>query len=238
MTSTEDMNAPAGGSGQMFDRIANRYDLLNRIISLGLDRSWRKRMVESAAIGEPSRLLDIATGTGDVALDLARTYPSAEVLGLDPSVGMLGVGTKKVLHAGLSHRVHLVEGDAQNMPFEDNSFDGCTIAFGIRNVPDRAKGLAEMNRVLRPGTPLAVLELSEPDGGPLAPFARFHVHHVVPTLGGLLSGSKEYRYLQKSIADFPAPDTFADMMRHAGFRSVRLERMSFGAAHLYVGHAS
>ncbi|MCA9547288.1 MAG: class I SAM-dependent methyltransferase, partial [Myxococcales bacterium] len=138
--------ARADGSGQMFDRIARRYDLLNRILSLGLDRSWRRKLV--AALPDQGRLLDVATGTGDVALALAKAYPQVTVTGLDPSVGMLDVGRGKVTARQLDARVELIEGDAQAMPFPDNHFAGACIAFGIRNVPDRARGLAEMARVV------------------------------------------------------------------------------------------
>jgi demethylmenaquinone methyltransferase/2-methoxy-6-polyprenyl-1,4-benzoquinol methylase len=129
----------------------------------------------------------------------------------------------------------LVEGDAQSLPFPDRSFDGVCIAFGIRNVPDRPKALREMARVTRPGGRIAILELSEPDGGLLAPFARFHVHTLVPTLGALLSGAREYRYLQRSIAAFPKAHDFGQVMTAAGIELVALTPLTFGVCHLYVG---
>ncbi|MCB9537134.1 MAG: ubiquinone/menaquinone biosynthesis methyltransferase [Myxococcales bacterium] len=221
----------ADGSGAMFDRIAHRYDLLNRLMSFGLDRGWRRRLVD--AMPDAGALLDVATGTADVALALADAHPSTTVVGLDPSAGMLGVGQSKIAERGLAHRVTLTEGDAQAMPFADATFAGCTIAFGIRNVPDRLAGLREMARVTAPGGPVALLELAEPAFAP----ARFHVHHVVPRLGAWLSGAKEYRYLQRSVAAFPPPDAFAALMRAAGLRDVEVHRMTFGAAHLYVGRA-
>lgn len=227
--------APRAGSGQMFDAIAERYDLLNRIISLGVDQRWRRKTVAALQLRAGERALDLATGTADLALLIARSHPSATVVGSDPSVNMLGVGTTKVHEAGLSHRVHLEEGDAQKLSYADDSFDGCTMAFGIRNVPDRSLALSEMARVVRPDGRIAILELSEPKHGALGPLARFHVHTVVPTLGGWLSGSKEYRYLQKSIAEFPEPDAFAAIMEGAGIEVLRVEPMMFGVAHLYVG---
>lgn len=223
-----------GGSGAMFDRIADRYDLVNRVISLGLDRGWRTKAVRALALGPSARVLDLATGTGDLAIAIAAAHPDARVVGLDPSEGMLAIARRKAL--GLGGHIELVTGDAQALSFDSASFDGATIAFGIRNVPDRGKGLAEMHRVLRPGARLVVLELAEPDGI-LGPLARWHVHHVVPTLGAWLSGAPEYDYLQRSIAKFPSPAVFADMMAAAGFRDVAWSGLSFGAATLYVGVA-
>ena len=222
------------GSGAMFDQIARRYDLMNRLISLGLDQSWRRQLVESLGPCD-GPLLDVATGTADVALAVAKAYPDRRVTGLDPSVNMLEVGRTKVQKRGWDARIELVEGDAQAMDFADDQFAGCCISFGIRNVPDRLQGLKEMARVTRPGGVVSILELGEPRRGLLAPFARFHVHTVVPTLGALLSGSKEYAYLARSIAAFPAPEDFADMMRAAGLVDVSVTPMSWDAAHLYIG---
>lgn len=223
------MTMRADGSGAMFDRIAPRYDLLNRLMSLGLDRAWRRRLV--AAMPERGPLLDVATGTADVALALAAARPGTHVTGLDPSAGMLAAGRRKAAARGLDARIHLVEGDALGLPFADDTFAGTSIAFGIRNVPDRARALREMARVTRPGGPVVLLELSEPDFAP----ARFHVHHVIPRLGALISGAPEYRYLQASVAAFPSAPAFASMMVEAGLRDVETHRFAFGVAHLYVG---
>ena len=133
--------------------------------------------------------------------------------------------------------MQVVEGDAQDMDFPDDHFSGCTIAFGIRNVPNRVKGLKEMARVTRPGGPIAILELSEPDGGLMGKMAGIHVHHIVPLMGTLLSGQKEYRYLQKSIAAFPPAEKFGQMMADAGLTDIQIHRLTFGTAHLYIGHA-
>ena len=151
----------ADGSGKMFDQIAGRYDLLNRILSMGMDRGWRRDLVR-ALDPDDGEVLDVATGTADVALSVAKKYPQAQVIGLDPSGGMLDVGRQKVDAAGLNSRVELIQGDAQAMPFDDNRFAASCIAFGIRNVPDRRLGLAEMIRCTRPGGAIAVLELGEP----------------------------------------------------------------------------
>lgn len=223
------------GSGQMFDGIAARYDLVNRVISLGIDQSWRRRTVSSLRLGPGARVLDLATGTADLALLVARSEPSARVVGLDPSEKMLAIGRTKVEKAGLADRVELVNGDAERLPFPDQSFDGVCIAFGIRNVPDRDRALREMARVTRPGGRVAILELSEPRGGILGPLARFHVHTVVPYVGALLSGAPEYRYLQRSIAAFPPAEEFAARMRAAGLHIEAPEALTFGVCHLYVG---
>lgn len=225
----------ANGSGAMFDRIAHRYDLLNRVMSLGIDRRWRRRLLR--ALPTDGRLLDVATGTADVALALAARSPDADVTGLDPSANMLAVGREKAIRAQLAERVHLIEGDAQAMPFPDDHFAGACIAFGIRNVPDRVQGLREMARVTAPGGVVAVLELSEPRGGPLAALARVHVHHVIPRLGAWLSGDREYRYLQKSIQAFPPADAFCALMRDAGLHDPVAHRLTFGTAHLYLARA-
>ena len=231
MTATE----ATQGSGQMFDAIADRYDLLYRIISLGVDQRWRRLTVSKLELGAHPKVLDLATGTADLAIRIAQTHTDAQVVGLDPSVNMLAIGRDKARADAVDGRVKLVEGDAQALPFDDDRFDGVTIAFGIRNVPDRARALAEMARVTRPGGRVAILELSEPRSGLLGPLARFHVHHVVPTLGGLLSGKKEYRYLQQSIAAFPPPETFAELMRSAGLDVLEVIPLTFGVCTLYVG---
>lgn len=221
------------GSGAMFDKIAHRYDRLNRIMSLGMDRGWRKALVRAVLPdGAPEGdVLDVATGTADVALTIARTYPTRSVVGLDPSVGMLDLGRQKVSAKTLDERVELVVGDAQAMPFDDATFAGSCIAFGIRNVPDRNAGLREMRRVTAPGGVVAVLELGEPRN----PFARFHVHHVVPLLGKALSSGAEYRYLQASIQAFPEPEVFAEQMTEAGLVDVKIKPMGMGSVHLYTG---
>ncbi len=224
------------GSGQMFDRIADRYDLLNRVLSMGIDRSWRRRTVRALALGEgPRRVLDVATGTADLALQIAATHPQASVLGVDPSVNMLARGRLKVARRSLTERIELEVGDAQDLGHPDASFDAATIAFGIRNVPDRMAGLREMARVVRPGGRVCVLELGEPRRGLLARSARWYTHHVVPWLGGLLSGQREYRYLQRSIAAFPDAETFSQMMRDAGLELESVQPMMFGVCTLFVG---
>jgi len=226
------------GSGAMFDAIAPRYDLLNRLISLGVDQRWRRLTVESLRLAEGARVLDLATGTADLAIQIARRHPSTQLVGLDPSSGMLTIGRTKVERGGLADRLTLVEGDAQALPFPDASFDGVCMAFGIRNVQDRPCALREMARVTRPGGRIAILELSEPRGGLMGALARFHVHTVVPAMGALLSGKREYRYLQESIARFPPPEEFAAIMREAGLDEVEARPLTFGVCCLFTATAT
>jgi demethylmenaquinone methyltransferase/2-methoxy-6-polyprenyl-1,4-benzoquinol methylase len=221
------------GSGQMFDGIAERYDFVNRVISLGIDQGWRRKTVAALKLSPGARVLDLATGTGDLALLVARAEPSAQVIGVDPSERMLAVGREKVAKAGLDARVTLSAGNAEQLTFESRSFDGLCIAFGIRNVPDRDRALREMARVTKLGGRVAILELSEPRGL-LGPLARFHVHTVVPWVGALLSGAKEYHYLQRSIAAFPPADEFAERMRLSGLNVLSVVPLTFGVCHLYV----
>jgi len=229
------VSAPQGqqGSGAMFDAIAPRYDLLNRLMSLGVDQGWRRRTVDAIApaVEAGGAILDLATGTADLAIAMARRWPASAVVGLDPSPRMLEIGRKKA-----QNRVQLVEGDARRLPFGDASFAAVTMAFGIRNVPgdQRVVALREMARVVRPGGRVAILELSEPRGKLLGRLARFHVHTLVPRLGALLSGAREYRYLERSIAAFPPPEAFADLMRAAGLRVVAVQPLTFGVCCLYV----
>ncbi len=221
------------GSGEMFDRIAARYDLLNRMLSLGIDQRWRRKPVAAMKLRDNDRVLDIATGTGDLAIAIGKRFRDVQVIGLDPSAKMLARARTKCARKKLD-LVSLQQGDAQALPFKDDSFDACCMAFGIRNVPNRCAALAEMVRVTRPGGRVAILELSEPKRGLLAPLAKFHVHTLVPWLGGLLSGSREYRYLQRSIAAFPPAAEFVHMMHDAGLQGIEARPLTFGACHLYV----
>lgn len=219
---------PTGGSGAMFDRIAERYDLLNRILSLGIDQRWRRRAISFIEPLDGAHVVDVATGTGDLAMLLARR--GANVVGVDPSENMLAVARRKAGGETIDYR----RGTADSLDVEDESSDAVTIAFGIRNVPDRPKALREFRRVLRDGGRLVVLELTEPSKGLLAPAARFHIHKIVPEIGAFISGAREYRYLEKSIAAFPPPEEFASMIEAAGFRIVSVESLTFGVAHLFV----
>ncbi len=224
------------GSGAMFDRIAPKYDVMNRMMSLGLDQRWRRKLIAMLELKPGDRVLDVATGTADVALAIAQTIPQSMVVGVDPSNAMLAVGRQKIIASQLQQRIELLGGSAEALPFVDQQFSGTCISFGIRNVPDRDLGLREMIRVTKSGGRVAVLELGEPSTGPFGFFARLYVHRVVPLLGRIFAGrSTEYTYLKDSVAKFPAPEVFAASMVRAGLRDVKFSRLSFGAAHLYVG---
>ncbi len=228
-------SAPTDGSGAMFDGIAPRYDLLNRLLSLGLDGSWRRRLVQALDLppGGP-HVLDVATGTADVALTLCRQHPTVRVTGLDPSAQMLARGRQKVARAELRPRITLVEGDVAALPFAEGTFDACCISFGIRNVKDRLGALQEMSRVCRPGSPLVVLELGEPPRAWWGQLARLYIRRLVPVLGGLLSRGGAYAYLQQSIAAFLSPREFMALMQRAGLQQLRHQPLNFGSVNLFV----
>lgn len=222
-------HVPADGSGAMFDRIARRYDAVNRLMSLGIDRLWRRRTVAALQLDTTTRVLDVATGTGDLALAILRKRPAAEVTGVDPSSAMLEIARRKAGGAVAFH-----QGVAEALPFADDSFDASCIAFGIRNCTDRARALREMARVTRPGGRIAVLELSEPD----SPLVRLYVHRIVPRIGALLSKASAYDYLQCSIAGFPPPDEFCELMARAGIADVRARRLTFGTCYVFSGRST
>jgi len=226
------------GSGAMFDNIAERYDAINRLMSLGLDRRWRRRCVERLSGPNLTSILDVATGTADLAIAAARRYPEVKVVGLDPSEQMLGVGRTKLGKLGLSDRIELVRGDAEALPFGDGSFDAAMMAFGIRNVPDRSRALLEFHRVVRPGGLVCILELNEPTSGWLGPVTRLWVHQVIPMLGRLFARGGEYSYLRESMARFPPPQAFEELLRSAGLEPLATDRLGLGACHLFVTRRS
>ena len=226
------------GSGAMFDRIAGRYDALNRMMSLGSDQRWRRKTAAALALPiGPTTVVDVATGTGDLAIAIARRWPEAHVIGIDPSLQMLGVGRLKIAARHLEDRIELRPGDALALALPDASVDAATIAFGLRNLPDRERGLAELARVVRPGGRVCVLELAEPRG-PMGLFARFHVHAIAPLLGAIIAGGAEYRYLSRSIAAFPPADEVAAWLERAGLAMVQVARLTFGACTLYIAERS
>jgi demethylmenaquinone methyltransferase/2-methoxy-6-polyprenyl-1,4-benzoquinol methylase len=224
---------------RMFDDIAPTYDALNHILSLGIDRGWRRKVVKAVADsfdenGVRFGILDVATGTGDLAIALARRLPQASVTGVDISEKMLAVGREKVLRAGLSGRVALQTGDAEKLDFADGDFDGVTVAFGVRNFGDIPAGLGEMRRVLRPGGRCFVLEFSEPTVPVFGRIYRFYFHRVLPWLGRLVSHDRAaYSYLPRSVDGFPQPERFSEMLLEAGFSDVRTKRLTFGVAYIY-----
>lgn len=225
----------APGSGEMFDAIAGRYDLLNRVNSLGLDLGWRRRAIEALALEPGHRLLDLATGTGDLVIAAAARTRDVEIQGLDPSRAMIAIARHKIARRALDRRIQLEIGDARNLPYPDRAFDRVSIAFGIRNIPERIRVLDEVRRVLRPAGRLVVLELSSPRSGAAAALARMYIQHVVPLVGAFLSLGDAYRHLERSIAAFPGRAAFVAEMRSAGFEVLHVDELTFGVATLFVG---
>lgn len=220
---------------RMFDSIAPRYDLLNRILSGGVDQQWRRKVMKHVLAGKPERMLDVATGTADLALMAARKGVS-KVVGVDISNEMLEVGRAKVTKGELREQVELINGDAEKLPFSDRQFDVATVAFGVRNFEDLGEGLHQINRVLRPGGKLVVLEFSRPRAFPIKQLYGFYGRFILPTIGRLISGdSGAYTYLPESIAIFPEGEEFIGWMKDAGFEQCKAQRLTFGIASLYVG---
>lgn len=217
----------------MFDAIAPRYDLLNAVLSLGVDRAWRRRAVQAAMRVTPDRILDVATGTADLALALKRAAPDADVRGIDFAEAMLEVGRAKARRRAIDVRLEV--GDGMDLDVPDASFDVLTIAFGLRNFADVGAGLREFRRVLRPGGRLVVLEFPPPPEGPVGAAFRFYFTRIVPWIGRALSGhAGAYRYLPASTMAFPTPDRLAGAMRDAGFDGVVWTPLTGGVAALHV----
>lgn len=220
---------------EMFDNIAPAYDFMNRAMTLGIDRSWRRKVVKAATDTSPRSILDVATGTGDLAIQLARAAGGASVTGIDLSEGMLAVGRRKVAEAGLDRRVTLIQGDCLALPFPDGAFDTVTVAFGVRNFEHLDRGYAEMARVLRPGGKLIVLELSVPTSPLVRPFYRLYTRGIIPMLGRMVSSdSRAYTYLPESIAAMPQGEKMLSLMREARLSSPSLHRLTLGVATIYT----
>lgn len=219
----------------MFDNIAPTYDRLNHLLSMNIDRIWRRRTVNAVAKQQPSTVLDVATGTGDLALALAKRIDGARIFGVDLSAEMLRVAQTKVESRGLSERISLSQGDAEHLEFEDERFDAVTVAFGVRNFEDIDAGLREMHRVLRNGGLLVVLELATPKNRPFNALYKRYSHGVLPRIGGLVSSDdKAYEYLPASVDEFPSPERFLDMLNCAGFSDCKARSQSFGIAEIYT----
>lgn len=219
----------------MFDSIAPAYDFMNRAMTLGIDRLWRRRAVRAVASVSPRRVLDIATGTGDMAIALARRIPGASIEGIDLSAGMVEIGRRKVSEAGLNDRVDLRIGDSLAIDLPDASVDAITVAYGVRNFEHLDRGYAEMMRVLRPGGLLAVLELSTPRGRLTAPLYRLYTRYIIPAAGRLISrDSRAYSYLPESIAAVPQGDDMCALILAAGASRAEARPMTFGACTLYL----
>jgi demethylmenaquinone methyltransferase/2-methoxy-6-polyprenyl-1,4-benzoquinol methylase len=220
----------------MFGSIAPRYDLLNRLLSLGIDRRWRRFAVRQIGVTGPGQVLDVATGTGDVALEIASQTPaSVQVVGVDFCKEMVELGQVKVQASPHADRITFQVAPCEEIPFADRSFDAATIAFGIRNVVDRVKGLSEMHRVLKDGGRIVILEFSTPTLPIFSTLYTFYFLKVLPVIGGAFSRFSAYRYLPDSVMEFPSRETFKAMMTQVGFKDVRHYDLTGGIATVYVG---
>ena len=218
---------------QMFDTISGNYDNLNRVISFGIDIKWRKKVLQIVSKSNPKVILDIATGTGDLAILMAQTN-AEKIIGLDISAGMLEVGVKKIAAKNLSNTIEMILADSEDMPFEDNYFDAITVAFGVRNFENLEKGLAEILRVLKPNGVFVILETSVPDKTPYKQGYSFYTKNILPLIGKVFSKDDvAYGYLSESAAAFPYGEALNNILRKIGFIDVIALPQTFGVATIY-----
>ena len=223
---------------QMFDSIAPAYDFMNRAMTLGIDRWWRRVAVKMVGKSHPRRILDVATGTGDFAIGLYNKIHPQQVVGIDLSQGMLDVARKKIAKRGLGDAITVQQGDCLEMPFENDEFDAVTVAFGVRNFEHLLQGYQQMHRVLKRGGVLCVIELSTPRNRVVRWFYDLYTLHIIPWFGALKSHDKSaYRYLPLSIAAVPQGDDMLAIMREAGFKDCKVKRMTFGTCSIYFANA-
>lgn len=221
---------------RMFDGIAPYYDFLNRLLSLGIDTVWRKRAIDQLEGAAPKCILDVATGTADVALEMARRLQPERIVGLDIAPQMLDIGREKVRKKGLEPIIELQVGDSENLPFENNTFDALTVAFGVRNFEHLEKGLQEMYRVLKPGGKLVVLEFSKPRIFPFKQLYDFYFRNILPAVGRFTSKDpRAYRYLYESVQAFPDREQFTNILSKTGYKSNQCIPLTLGICSIYTG---
>lgn len=221
---------------RMFDGIAPYYDFLNRLLSLGIDTVWRKRAIDQLRGTAPKHILDVATGTADVALEMARRLQPERIIGLDIAPQMLDVGREKVRKKRLEHIIELQVGDSENLPFANNTFDALTVAFGVRNFEHLEKGLQEMYRVLKPGGKLVVLEFSKPRIFPFKQLYDFYFRNILPAVGRFTSKDpRAYRYLYESVQAFPDREQFTNILSKTGYKSNQCIPLTLGICSIYTG---
>jgi len=243
LLATEKTELPFSGANQiqdMFNAVAPRYDLLNRLLSAGFDRRWRKVAVREFDSVEDKTFLDVATGTADIALELTKRHPKPyRIIGMDFSLSMLKLGNQKVSSNKLNRSIKLVPGAAENIPLKDQTFDGAITAFGVRNFADARQGLREMYRVLKPNGKIVVLEFSFPKNGLLQWLYRFYFEKILPLTGRIISGHKSaYSYLPASVANFPQGEAFNEVLKDSGFKNVSFRPLTLGIVTLYTGMKS
>lgn len=220
---------------QMFDSIAKRYDFLNHFLSLGIDKGWRKKAIKELKGQNIKKLLDIATGTGDLAIEASK-IKGIDIIGIDISEQMLAIGRKKIKQAGLAQRIELLKGDSEQLQFNNNSFDAITAAFGVRNFENLNKGLTEMYRVLAPGGKVIILEFSKPTTFPFKHLYQFYFKYILPGIGRLVSKDHAaYTYLPQSVQAFPDGELFIKELQKASFTNCRFTKLTFGVASIYIG---
>ena len=220
---------------EMFNNISGRYDFLNHFLSLGIDKLWRKKAVKMMKAVQPQRILDIATGTGDFAIESLSLKPN-EIIGIDISEGMLEKGREKMLKRKVDHIISMRLGDSEDLPFDDNYFDALTVGFGVRNFEHLEKGLSEMLRVIRPEGIVVILEFSKPKKFPVKQYYHFHSKYIIPFFGKRISkDASAYTYLPESVAAFPEGKDFEDILVKLGYKDVKSRLVSGGIATIYSG---
>ncbi len=219
----------------MFDDISNRYDFLNHFLSFSIDFWWRRKLISLLSVKQPQNILDVATGTGDLAIALAKLNPR-KITGIDISEKMLTIARDKVIRKKLNKIISFETGDAENIPFTDNSFDAVTVAFGVRNYENLLMGLKEMNRVLKQGGTMMILEFSQPQANLFSQLYRIYSERIIPFIGKLISKHKHaYQYLPESVAAFPAGKDFLEILKEAGLKNNREYSLTGGIATIYMG---
>ncbi len=219
----------------MFNNISKRYDLLNHLLSLGIDIVWRKKAIRQLKKDQPKLILDIATGTGDFAIEALSLNPD-KVIGVDISEGMLAEGKKKIQQRKLDHLIELQIGDSEKLLFEDNNFDAVIVAFGVRNFENLEKGLADMYRVLKPGGKTVIVEFSKPKKFPFKQGYNFYFKYILPQVGKLVSkDNAAYTYLPASVQAFPDGNDFLDVLKKVGFKNTKCKPLTFGISSIYIG---
>ena len=220
---------------KMFDNISHRYDFLNHFLSLGIDKVWRRKAISMLKPLHPKLILDVATGTGDFAIQALSLNPD-RIFGIDISEGMLEMGRNKLKDRNLSSKIELLQGDSENIPFEENKFDAVTVAFGVRNFENLEKGLREIFRVLKPGGKLIVLEFSRPKAFPMKQGYNFYFKTILPKIGRMVSSDKSaYTYLPESVEAFPDGADFLRILENVGFKQSQCKALTFGISSIYSG---
>ncbi|MEO9003316.1 MAG: bifunctional demethylmenaquinone methyltransferase/2-methoxy-6-polyprenyl-1,4-benzoquinol methylase UbiE [Ginsengibacter sp.] len=218
----------------MFDKIAFRYDFLNRFLSAGIDVGWRKKAIKQLVSSHPKKVLDVATGTGDFALISYQMLKPEKIIGIDISEGMLDIGRKKILKAGLENNIELLNGDSEAILFDDNTFDAVTVAFGVRNFENLEKGLSEIKRVLKPGSKLIIVECTKPSLPVIKQLYHFYMKFITPKIGNFIAKDNQaYQYLNNSVTQFPEKESFIHILNQSGYKNTFYKTLTLGICTIY-----